>query len=122
MFKQIATLGFLLAVAFHSYADDSARIQQLEKEIQQINARLAKLESIAGGSNNASKPFASVDGWKSIANWRRLATGMSATEVQQILGEPDRVDGGVAAYWRYQNGGEVGFLRGELQRWREPKK
>ena len=123
MVKTISFIGFLsLAVAFNANAHESDRINQLEKEIQEIKFRLSKLESFPSNPSNAQEPATSGDGWKSVMNWRKLTQGMSTSDVRRILGEPDRIDGGTIAHWYYQNGGEVIFFDGKAHRWQEPRK
>ena len=122
MFKKITFIGFLLlAVAFNSYANDSDRVDQLEKEIQGIKLRLSKLESLPSNPSNAQEPVTSGDGWKSVKNWRKLTTDMGTSDVQKILGEPERLDGGAVASWYYQNGGIVTFINGKAFKWEEPR-
>ena len=122
MVKTIAIIGFLsLAVAFNANAHDSDRVDQLEKELQEIKLRLSKLESLLSNPSNAQKPVTSGEGWKSIMNWRKLTNGMSTSDVQRILGEPHRVDGGAIASWYYQNGGRITFYEGKVDRWTEPR-
>lgn len=130
MVKKIALIVFLLiAVAFNSNAQDSNqidqhdsyRIEQLEKEIQDLKLRLSKLESLLSNPSKAQELSTSSEGWKSIVNWRKLTTGMSNNDVQKILGAPHRVDGGYIATWYYQNGGEVGFMAGKVDEWSEPR-
>lgn len=123
MVKIIAVIGFLsLAVAFSANAQESDRIVQLEKEIQEIKLRLSKLESLLSTPGKAQDLETSREGWKSVANWRKLTKGMSTSDVRQILGEPDRVRGGDFAYWEYQNGGMVTFYEEKVDRWTEPPK
>lgn len=122
MVKTIIIIGFLsLAVAFNSYAHDSDRIDQLEKEIQETKLRLSKLESLLSNPSNAQAPATSGEGWKSVMNWRKLTKDMSTSDVQKILGEPHRVDGGTLTNWYYQNGGRIIFFEGKVDRWMEPR-
>jgi hypothetical protein len=119
--RKIAIVGFLsCAIAFNSYAHDSDRLDQLEKDVQETQRRLSKLESLLSSSGNAQKPLPSGEGWKAVTNWRKLTTDMSTGEVQRTLGEPYRVDGGVSATWYYQNGGRLHFFRDKLNSWTEP--
>jgi hypothetical protein len=123
MIKTIAIVGFLsLAVAFNSYAQDSDRIGQLEKEMQELKLRVSKLESLLSNPGKAHELVPSGEGWKSVVNWRKLATGMDPRDVRQILGEPDRIDGGTIETWQYQNGGTIVFFKGKVDRWMEPGK
>jgi hypothetical protein len=61
------------------------------------------------------------DGWKSLANWKKLAKDMSIGEVQSILGDPERMNGGTIAFWYYPNGGTATFFIGQLDGWSEPR-
>ena len=122
MVKTITIIGFLsLLVAFNSYANDSDRIDQLEKEIQELNLRISKLESLLSNPSAAQEVVMSGEGWKSITNWRKLATDMSPSDVRKILGEPHQLDGGEVATWYYQNGGTVHFILGKVNSWTEPR-
>lgn len=122
MAKKFSIIGLLLlAIAFNAAAHDNDRITQLEKETQEIKHRLSEIESSNKKPSMAQEVIASSDGWKSIANWRKLTTGMSTSDVRRILGEPDRIDGGGLAYWYYRNDGEVTFFENEVSRWKEPR-
>jgi len=122
MLKRIAIIGFLsLAVPFSSYANDSDRINQLEKELQEIKLRLTKLESLLSNPSKAQELVTSGDGWKSVVNWRKLSRGMDPSDVRKILGEPHRVEGGPFTRWYYQNDGTVTFHDEKVYRWEEPR-
>ena len=122
MIKTITIIGFLsLFIAFNSYADDSDRIDKLEKEVQELKLRISKLESLLINPGAAQEVVTPGDGWKSIANWRKLTTGMAPSDVRKILGEPQRVDGGDIAVWYYQNRGRVLFYEGKVDQWMEPQ-
>lgn len=120
--RNIAAIGFLsLAVISNSYAQDSERIDKLEKEIQEIKARLSRLETPTGVQSNAREPAPSSDGWKSLPNWRMLKNGMAPSDVRRLLGEPHRIEGGTLAHWYYQNRGQVVFMDDKVYRWEEPR-
>jgi hypothetical protein len=119
--KTILLSTLLSTLSFSAIAQDNSRINQLEQEIQSINLRLMKLESAQGISTDAPKAPANNDGWKSLASWRSLATGMTPSDVRRILGEPSRVDGGDYAIWYYQNRGTVTFISEKVNSWREPR-
>ena len=122
MIKTIAIIGFLsLAVAFSAHENDSDRIDKLEKELQETQLRLSKLESLLSNPSNGQELVTSGEGWKSVANWRKLTTDMSASDVRKILGEPYRIDGGGVARWYYKNGGVVVFFDGKAGQWSEPR-
>lgn len=123
MIKAIIASAFLsFAVVFSSHAQNADRIVQLEKEIQELKVRVSKLESLLNEPSKAQAIDTSGEGWKSLANWRKLSTDMSASEVRKILGEPERLDGGGVARWYYQNGGRVTFISGRVSQWVEPGK
>jgi len=122
MIRIFTIIGFLsLAVAFNANAHDGNRIDQLEKEIQGLKFRISKIESLLSNPSSAQKIVPSGEGWKHVANWRKLSTGMSFSDVKKILGEPHRVKGGSIAKWYYRNDGRVLFYDGEVDSWEEPR-
>lgn len=122
MLKAITFIGFLaLSVALNVHADDSARIDRLEKQVQELKVRLSDLESQLNDQDEVQEFVANGDGWKSLANWRKLTTAMGYDDVERILGTPERVDGGNLARWYYPNRAEVVFMRGKVDSWSEPR-
>lgn len=122
MIKKITGICCLfVTVAYTANAQDADRTERLEKEVQEIKLRLSKLESLLSNTSKANERVTSGDGWKSVMNWRRLTTNMDYRDVQIMLGEPYRVDGGEIATWYYQNGSEVTFMQGKVFQWREPR-
>ena len=122
MIKAIIVSAFLsFAVAFSSHAQDGDRIGQLESAIQELKLRVSKLESLLNEQAKAQAVDASSEGWKSVANWRKLSTDMNSSDVRIVLGEPDRIDGGDIERWHYQNGGTVTFISGKVRSWSEPR-
>jgi hypothetical protein len=122
MIKTISIIVFLsLSITFNSYADDSDRIDQLEKEVQELKLRISKLESFLSNSNATQEAVTSIEGYRSIAKWRKLTTDMDYSEVREILGEPQRIDGGTIARWYYPNGGTVTFQSNKAWQWSEPR-
>jgi len=120
--KAVAIGSPPLMMAFNSYALDSERVDQLEKEIREIKLRVTRLESSRGISNTNQEPVISGDAWKALSNWRQLKTDMNPEDVRKILGEPSRINGGGVAFWFYPNGGTVTFMQEKLYRWTEPSK
>jgi hypothetical protein len=136
MTKKIIITGFLLlTVAFNSYADDSDRIDQLEKQVQELKVRVSKLEALLNKSDaTPSKPVTTLgkpdatkdvvtsgEGLKSISSWKKLVSGMSHEDVRKILGEPSRTRGGDRfETWNYPNSGYVMFKYGRVFSWSDP--
>ena len=119
--QAIVTIGFLfLAFDFNACANDRDRIDAVEQEILQLKARLSRLESVGEASIDVLDSSKSFGGWKSISNWRKLTIDMSPNDVQRILGEPERLDGGQVTIWYYKNDGRVVFMRGKTSQWTEP--
>lgn len=110
-----------VAMPFSAYASDADRIGQLERDIQEIKRRLSSLEAPPANTNVRQTPPVTGEGWKSLSNWRSLNSSMGYEEVRNLLGEPQRVNGGEIAFWYYPNSGEVAFFRGKLDRWSEPR-
>ena len=111
----------LLVATFSAYAHDSDRIEQLEREVQETKQRLSILESKLLNKNNEKELVIADEGWKSVANWRKLSPGMSALSVKKILGDPHKIDGAKNPVWYYDNGGVVRIIDGNVDRWSEPK-
>lgn len=123
MFKRIIIIGFLLlAVNFNSYAKDNGRIEQLEKEVKVLKLKVSKLESLLNNQCSRQKIVPSGDGWKSLANWKKLATDMDPGDVKTILGKPQRINRGAMTTWYYPNGGRVIIFKGTVDSWTEPRK
>ena len=114
-----------LVATFSSHAHDSERIEQLEREVQETKQRLlileSKLESKLQNENDEEELIIADDGWKSVANWRKLSSGMSILSVKNILGDPHEIVGAKNAVWYYDNGGVVRIIDGNLDRWTEPE-
>ena len=122
MVPRLAIALFLsLVVTFSSYAHDSDRIEQLEREVQETKQRLSILESKLRNKNDEKELVIADDGWKSVANWRKLISGMSTLSAKNILGDPHRIDGAKNAVWYYNNGGVVWIIDGNVDRWSEPE-
>ena len=111
----------LTATTLSSFASDSARVSQLENEVNELRLRVQTLENLQPNASNQHKQVVANEGAKSIANWRKLKTGMSYNEVRGLLGEPLRIEGGDIANWRYANKGSVTFFRDTLSNWNEPQ-
>ena len=112
-------LSFL--ATFGSYAHDSERIDQLEKEVQETKERLSILESKLRDQYDEEELEITDDGWKFEANWKKLTPGMSARKVKTLLGPPLKIDGAKNAAWYYENGGVVRIIDGNVDRWTEPQ-
>jgi hypothetical protein len=121
--RRFGVIGLaMLTLATTSLANDSDRITQLENEVQQLKQRLSNLEKPNGAAITSSKPLASTDGWKNIANWRSMKKGMSQDEVRSVLGEPAIVRAsGPFIKWSYSNRGSVDFYEERLDGWSEPR-
>lgn len=109
---------FLLFASGQLFAQSSidAQMQKLEAAVKALEQRVASLESQL---RERSAPASVVP---SKANWRKLEKGMSANEVEQLLGSPSRVDTFSSfSKWNYASGGDVTFNdRGKVIGWSEP--
>lgn len=119
--KTVAVACIPLTVALSSYAQSADRTEQLEKEIRDIKLRLSNLEAAQGKQAASPKPLQSGDGWKALASWRALKSGMSPNDVRTVLGEPERVRGGELAIWYYPSNGQVMFINDRVDSWTEPR-
>lgn len=111
-----------LLVASSACAHDSDRIEQLQIEVDALKQRLSELEALLTDTTQGPAVVPSIEGWRSVENWRTLRTGMSPDEVHQVLGKPHRVEVGFYfTVWDYRNGGRVNFVDKGLAEWREPR-
>lgn len=124
MFKAMSIVGFLLlALTGNAYGQDSDRIDQLERQVQELELRLAEIEALFEDSSELIEVLPAEEGWQSLSNWRQLSRGMSPDEVQYLLGEPLRVQGGRFTTWFYddtRNGSKVVFESNKVYKWEEP--
>lgn len=115
-----STTGSVSSIQSKSIEIQPKRIEQLERDVQEVKSRISALETMLSGNNKTNEVVIVGEGWKSLASWRKLKTGMSYESVKEILGSAHRVHGGSIASWYYENGGEVTFMDGEVFEWKEP--
>jgi hypothetical protein len=111
----------LTATTLSSFASDSARVSQLENEVNELRLRVQKLENLQPNANNQQRQVVANEGMNSLVIWRKLSRGMSYNEVRGLLGEPLRIEGGGIATWMYAKNGRVVFIRDKLSSWDEPQ-
>ena len=115
-----STTGSVSGMQSKSMEIQPKRIEQLERDMQEVKSRISALETMLSGNSKTDEAVVIGEGWKSLASWRKLKTGMSYESVKEILGSAHRVNGGNITTWYYENGGEVIFWRGEVDSWMEP--
>ena len=111
----------LTATTLSSFASDSARVSQLENEVNELRLRVQKLENLQPNANNQQRQVVANEGMNSLVIWRKLSRGMSYNEVRGLLGEPLRIEGGGVATWMYAKNGSVVFISDKLSSWNEPQ-
>lgn len=106
-------------------ADDAAqsRIEQLERKVATLEARLQKLEQRWDKGvpmNRALKIEPEPGGWRNLENWKLLGQGMPYDEVLRILGEPDNTKTiKKFEHWEYGDGKTRLYLN-RLKSWEVP--
>jgi len=99
-------------------------ILELRQKISELEERVMELENLLSVCKEPeSSASSSGQGWQDKKNWRILKTGMTAEQVQAILGEPIKTIQGVRTLWYYPNiyCGYVSFdQEGRLTVWKEP--
>lgn len=118
-----SVIGFtLLLAATASMASDSDRITALEREVQELKARLSQLEVPSSTNSNRPRAVVTQEGWKQLASWRSLKKGMTPDVVRSVLGEPANVRAsGALTFWSYSNRGTVTFFGDLVDGWNEPR-
>ena len=99
------------------------RVDALERKIEVLESRVRALEAQAGQATPAavaSPAQVSPGQWNDARNWRNLEGRMTESEVQEVLGRPDKTKSvGKFEYWYY---GEykVVFYLGRVDSWLAP--
>jgi outer membrane protein assembly factor BamE (lipoprotein component of BamABCDE complex) len=92
---------------------------QLLKKVELLEARVKALEKMILGNHSNGKQLA-----PEIQQWRKLRKGMRPGEVRELLGEPERIEGGFQTYWYYLSNEAVGYVvfnnYDKVNGWREP--
>jgi hypothetical protein len=101
------------------YAQSGAdpRIERLEQSIRDLERRVTSLEAQLSERPSASQVAPAK------ANWRKLKSGMTESEVEQLLGSPQNVRANEASVtWFYPSLGNVRFdgKSHTLVAWSEP--
>jgi hypothetical protein len=97
-----------------------SRVQKLEETIQALERRIAALEE----QLQEQSPPSNVN--SANASWRRLQKGMTAEEVEKLLGSPSKINEyGSFAVWSYNSPSGYGSVRFRgnpraLESWSEP--
>lgn len=110
----VAALLSLAVISFNANLQDNGRIDQLEKEIQELKLRLSKLETSTEVLRNLNtSTFRAMYGspLRAGESYRPI---WLMSDVRGILGEPYRVDGGSVASWDYKNGDTVTFRSSQI--------
>ena len=92
----------------------------LEQRVTDLENRVTLLEESITGTDTIDTSERRPQYRTNRENWRQLREGMREDKVQELLGEPQRVDGGSSAIWHYPMQGMVRFSRGRVSSWREP--
>jgi hypothetical protein len=95
--------GIASGQVFAQSAVDS-QIQKLEESVKALERRVASLEAQLGGRPSASQVAPDK------VNWRKLKSGMTENDVEQLLGSPERVVASAGfVLWSYPSFGGVKF-------------
>lgn len=97
---------------------------KLEAKIIELEKRVAKLEALLETSSKSEIKYS--EKWKNRSLWRKLKIGMSKYQVENLLGEPRKIDGGsVLTFWYYAKSGSHSSVSfdddGRVFGWTEPE-
>ncbi|MEZ4629470.1 MAG: hypothetical protein R2880_01910 [Deinococcales bacterium] len=87
----VCLVVIMLCCTGFAQTDFESRIVQLEMLVAELQQKVALLEAQLN-ANNAVSPVVQPVISTELANWRKLRMGMSPEEVEQILGQPFRVE------------------------------
>ncbi|MBP3194010.1 outer membrane protein assembly factor BamE domain-containing protein [Natronogracilivirga saccharolytica] len=103
-----------------------SRITELEQVVASLQQRIIELETIVQGQQESGQPVAAKGNWQELRNWRQLQRGMTMQQVEELLGEPEKVNAGGTLtfwYWDYPGGPQVSFDRSnKVYGWSEPSR
>ena len=117
----LITFFVLFGISNSCLAQNDARIEALEKEVAELNERLSEIVLLLTAALISSQEQETSQEMKTdLSNWRKLKTGMGKNKVIELLGEPNRVNGGKMAEWFYSSDGSVQFYDNKLYSWGEP--
>jgi outer membrane protein assembly factor BamE (lipoprotein component of BamABCDE complex) len=98
------------------------RIELLERANTDLERRVRELESLIKSKPSKGRPTTTSTRSPDLANWRQLRRGMSMDEARELLGEPERVEGGPFTTWYWADAEVVFTPDNKLLRWSEPKR
>ncbi len=88
------TLVIVTAAFTQSQPTESENTDNLQRQVNALEARIARLEAAVFPPREVKQPPTSFvpvnDGWKKKANWDMIKNGMSENQVIKILGRPTR--------------------------------
>lgn len=112
IFRLIVPLYLTLATG-GLYADQ----QQIDQRLTELEKRVAELEQIVNQLNGK-------DRWKDLVIWQRVKKDMSALEIENLLGEPARVEKQIFETWYYHPTSRlhsfIWFDEGKVLGWEVP--
>ena len=120
MIKKITAMIFLFLATNLSNAHDSERINALEKEVNELKTLVGFVLLNSQSKADTKETDVSKKPWQVTENWRKLKVGMKPEEVEALLGEPMRVEGGRLTTWYYDVSARVSFHDNQVDRWSEP--
>lgn len=111
---------FSVAVILSSgaLAQKTPETEALKARIVELENRVTAIERMIGGSSSPALKYS--EKWKDRSLWRRLRTGMSMGQVENLLGIPERIRGGDITFWNYSPIASVSFWNGTVHSWTEP--
>ncbi len=116
-------LGTLLPATVPAADAEQTRVEQLERKIAALEARVQKLEQRWDKGvpvNRALQIEPEPGGWRNAENWKLLGRGMPYDEVLRILGEPDNTKKiQKFEHWFYGDGKARLYLN-RLKSWEVP--
>ena len=125
MFRNIILIFLLGLFSNYVVAQDSNRVDDLEKRVTELEESLAQMKllllaAMVNSAESSEEPEGS-EKWQVQENWRKLEVGQKPEVVKDVLGEPTRIEGGTFTKWQYGVGAHVIFYQGVLDRWSEPR-
>lgn len=115
----------LSVLTFQPVADGQAdELSNLKRRVLELERKVERLEKLLPAPGRSLAPEGTQESWRGKDNWRRLSSGMTRSQVEDLLGRPGKIVANeYFIWWFYPNGsgGRVEFsTAGRVTGWTEP--
>lgn len=118
--RHAVLLVITLCGSMSAVASGTGDIEALRQQVLELQSRVAALEARLGDVAVVVAADPVPGGWRKAVNWSLLESGMEASRVVEILGEPDsRKRVSKFEFWTYGDS-KMSLYMGRLKKWEIP--